>query len=67
MYAICIWGLVIFFSLENNFFCMAEVADLAVAEVAEAETEKSHGVQRHKRLGSEYRECKGVQRVKKAQ
>ena len=41
-YAIRIWGLVIFFSLENNFFCLAEVAELAVAEVAEAETEKSH-------------------------
>ena len=36
-YAIRIWGLVIFFSLENNFFGMAEVAELA-----EAETEKSH-------------------------
>ena len=41
-YAIRIWGLVIFFSLENNFFGMAEVAELAEAEVAEAETEKSH-------------------------
>ena len=41
-YAIRIWGLVIFVSLQNNFFGLAEVAELAVAEVAEAETEKSH-------------------------
>ena len=38
-YAICIWALVIFFQLENKFFWLAEVAELAVAEV---ETEKSH-------------------------
>ena len=38
-YAIRIWALVIFFELENKFFWLAE---LAVAEVAEAETEKSH-------------------------